>query len=58
MKQHVYPAEKEIAEYYAKRGSTEERWKKSPVLERLKEMAKAEGLWNFFFPSCQQSQPA
>lgn len=26
----------EIAEYYAKHGNTEERWKKPPVLERLK----------------------
>uniref|UniRef100_A0A669PTI4 Acyl-CoA dehydrogenase family member 11 n=1 Tax=Phasianus colchicus TaxID=9054 RepID=A0A669PTI4_PHACC len=51
MKQHVYPAEKEIAEYYAKHGNTEERWKKPPVLERLKEMAKAEGLWNLFLPA-------
>uniref|UniRef100_A0A8C9G1N2 Acyl-CoA dehydrogenase family member 11 n=1 Tax=Pavo cristatus TaxID=9049 RepID=A0A8C9G1N2_PAVCR len=41
----------EIAEYYAKHGNTEERWKKPPVLERLKEMAKAEGLWNLFLPA-------
>uniref|UniRef100_A0A8B9T9C5 Acyl-CoA dehydrogenase family member 11 n=1 Tax=Anas platyrhynchos TaxID=8839 RepID=A0A8B9T9C5_ANAPL len=50
MKQHVYPAEKEIIEYYARHGNTEEKWKKPPVLERLKEMAKAEGLWNLFLP--------
>uniref|UniRef100_A0A8B9C997 Acyl-CoA dehydrogenase family member 11 n=1 Tax=Anser brachyrhynchus TaxID=132585 RepID=A0A8B9C997_9AVES len=50
MKQHVYPAEKEIIKYYARHGNTEEKWKKPPVLERLKEMAKAEGLWNLFLP--------
>ncbi|XP_074716039.1 acyl-CoA dehydrogenase family member 11 isoform X2 [Strix uralensis] len=50
MKQHIYPAEKEIIKYYAEHGNTEEKWKKPPLLERLKEMAKAEGLWNLFLP--------
>uniref|UniRef100_A0A8C0IG26 Acyl-CoA dehydrogenase family member 11 n=1 Tax=Bubo bubo TaxID=30461 RepID=A0A8C0IG26_BUBBB len=50
MKQHIYPAEKEIIKYYAGHGNTEEKWKKPPLLERLKEMAKAEGLWNLFLP--------
>uniref|UniRef100_A0A8C4U163 Acyl-CoA dehydrogenase family member 11 n=1 Tax=Falco tinnunculus TaxID=100819 RepID=A0A8C4U163_FALTI len=50
MKQHIYPAEKEIIKYYAGCGNTEEKWKKPPLLERLKEMAKAEGLWNLFLP--------
>ncbi|NXN06424.1 ACD11 dehydrogenase, partial [Indicator maculatus] len=50
MKQHIYPAEKEIIEYYAGHGNAEEKWKKPPLLERLKETAKAEGLWNLFLP--------
>ncbi|NXY82679.1 ACD11 dehydrogenase, partial [Alcedo cyanopectus] len=50
MDQHVYPAEKDIIKYYAMCGNTEEKWKKPPILERLKEMAKAEGLWNLFLP--------
>ncbi|KAM6132490.1 acyl-CoA dehydrogenase family member 11 [Pterocles gutturalis] len=50
MKQHIYPAETEIIKYYARHGDTEEKWKKPPLLERLKEMAKAEGLWNLFLP--------
>ncbi|KAM6276197.1 LOW QUALITY PROTEIN: acyl-CoA dehydrogenase family member 11 [Spheniscus humboldti] len=50
MKQHIYPAEKEIIKHYAGHGNTEEKWKKPPLLERLKEMAKAEGLWNLFLP--------
>uniref|UniRef100_A0A672TNE8 Acyl-CoA dehydrogenase family member 11 n=1 Tax=Strigops habroptila TaxID=2489341 RepID=A0A672TNE8_STRHB len=50
MQQHIYPAEKEIITYYAGNGNTEDKWKKPPLLERLKEMAKAEGLWNLFLP--------
>ncbi|NWU93005.1 ACD11 dehydrogenase, partial [Upupa epops] len=50
MKQHVYPAEREIMKYYADRGNTGGKWQKPAVLERLKEMAKAEGLWNLFLP--------
>ncbi|KFV65687.1 Acyl-CoA dehydrogenase family member 11 [Dryobates pubescens] len=50
MKQHIYPAEKEIMEYYAGHGNAEKKWKKPLLLERLKEMAKAEGLWNLFLP--------
>ncbi|CAO2633771.1 Acyl-CoA dehydrogenase family member 11 [Lemmus lemmus] len=51
MKQHVFPAEKEIAEYYAQNGNAEERWGHPLVIEKLKEMAKAEGLWNLFLPA-------
>ncbi|NXO08228.1 ACD11 dehydrogenase, partial [Oriolus oriolus] len=50
MKQHIYPAEKEIVNYYTERRNTEDKWKKPPLLERLKELAKAEGLWNLFLP--------
>ncbi|KFV87972.1 Acyl-CoA dehydrogenase family member 11, partial [Struthio camelus australis] len=50
MTQHIYPAEKEIIKYYAGHEKAKEKWKKPPVLERLKEMAKAEGLWNLFLP--------
>uniref|UniRef100_A0A8B9S621 Acyl-CoA dehydrogenase family member 11 n=1 Tax=Apteryx owenii TaxID=8824 RepID=A0A8B9S621_APTOW len=50
MIQHIYPAEKKIIKYCAGHGNAEEKWKKPPVLERLKEMAKAEGLWNLFLP--------
>uniref|UniRef100_A0A8C2SXE5 Acyl-CoA dehydrogenase family member 11 n=1 Tax=Coturnix japonica TaxID=93934 RepID=A0A8C2SXE5_COTJA len=49
MKQHVYPAEKvKVPKVFH---SHADRWKKPPVLERLKEMAKAEGLWNLFLPA-------
>ncbi|NWT31765.1 ACD11 dehydrogenase, partial [Cardinalis cardinalis] len=50
MKQHIYPAEKEIVKYYTEHRNAEDKWKKPPLLERLKELAKAEGLWNLFLP--------
>ncbi|NWJ06605.1 ACD11 dehydrogenase, partial [Crypturellus undulatus] len=50
MAQHIYPAEKKILKYIAEHRRNEEKWKKPPLLERLKEMAKAEGLWNLFLP--------
>uniref|UniRef100_A0A8I5ZR07 Acyl-CoA dehydrogenase family member 11 n=1 Tax=Rattus norvegicus TaxID=10116 RepID=A0A8I5ZR07_RAT len=51
MKQHVFPAEKEVAEYYAQNGNSAEKWEHPLVIEKLKEMAKAEGLWNLFLPA-------
>ncbi|NXL74396.1 ACD11 dehydrogenase, partial [Leptocoma aspasia] len=50
MNQHIYPAEKEIVKYYTEHRNAEDKWKKPPQLERLKELAKAEGLWNLFLP--------
>ncbi|XP_042329437.1 acyl-CoA dehydrogenase family member 11 isoform X2 [Sceloporus undulatus] len=51
MKKYVFPAEKEMVEYYAKNKNSPDVWKKPAVLERLKEKAKAEGLWNLFLPA-------
>ncbi|XP_065255315.1 acyl-CoA dehydrogenase family member 11 [Emys orbicularis] len=51
MKQHVFPAEKEVVEYYARDENSLDRWTKPSVIEKLKEMAKAEGLWNLFLPA-------
>ncbi|PKP80639.1 MAG: acyl-CoA dehydrogenase [Alphaproteobacteria bacterium HGW-Alphaproteobacteria-18] len=45
MDQHVYLA---VADYKAHH--VKDRWGVNPVLERLKERAKAEGLWNLFLP--------
>jgi alkylation response protein AidB-like acyl-CoA dehydrogenase len=45
MDAHVYPA---VADYKAHH--EKDRWGVNPVLERLKEQARAEGLWNLFLP--------
>ncbi|XP_062980671.1 acyl-CoA dehydrogenase family member 11 [Elgaria multicarinata webbii] len=51
MKKHVFPAEKEMVEYYTRNKNSPDIWKKPAVIERLKERAKAEGLWNLFLPA-------
>ncbi|KAM5231302.1 acyl-CoA dehydrogenase family member 11 isoform 2-T2 [Hipposideros larvatus] len=51
MKQHILPAEKEVIEFYVQNENSEDKWKKPLVIDKLKEMAKAEGLWNLFLPA-------
>lgn len=46
MQQHVYPAEPELQRHQA----SADRWSPHPLVEDLKEKAKAEGLWNLFLP--------
>ncbi|XP_055002585.1 acyl-CoA dehydrogenase family member 10 [Sorex araneus] len=46
MERHVYPAEPELRCHQA----SAERWSPAPLLEDLKEKAKAQGLWNLFLP--------
>ncbi|XP_063641046.1 acyl-CoA dehydrogenase family member 10 isoform X17 [Pan troglodytes] len=46
MEQRVYPAEPELQSHQASAA----RWSPSPLIEDLKEKAKAEGLWNLFLP--------
>ncbi|XP_059749685.1 acyl-CoA dehydrogenase family member 10 isoform X4 [Balaenoptera ricei] len=46
MERHVYPAEPELQHHQA----SAEKWTPSPLVEDLKEKAKAEGLWNLFLP--------
>jgi acyl-CoA dehydrogenase len=45
MDEHVYPNEKRYHEEIAR-----DRWAVSPVIEELKPMARAAGLWNLFLP--------
>ena len=47
MDEHVYPNE---AVYYDQLDQAETRWSIPPILEELKEKARAEGLWNLFLP--------
>lgn len=46
MEKHVRPREAD----YDRQVAEGERWKVLPVIEDLKELAKAEGLWNLFMP--------
>ena len=45
MDTHIFPVEKEAEEYH--RANLWQTW---PGLERLKDLAKAEGIWNLFLP--------
>ncbi|KAJ3611587.1 hypothetical protein NHX12_021602 [Muraenolepis orangiensis] len=52
MREHVLPAQKEVAEYYKKHGAdSPQRWETPPVLEALKVKARGAGLWNLFLPA-------
>ncbi|KAG7488499.1 hypothetical protein MATL_G00034720 [Megalops atlanticus] len=51
LREHVFPAEQEVAEYYAKNAHSPLRWSTPPVIEELKAKARAAGLWNLFLPS-------
>ncbi len=46
MDEHVYPHEKT----YQAQAHADDRWKPRPVIEELKPLAKAAGLWNLFLP--------
>jgi acyl-CoA dehydrogenase len=49
MDKHVWPGEKTYHEQHAEIG----RWEVPPIIEELKDKAKAEGLWNLFHPDPQ-----
>ena len=44
---HVYPTEQA---HYDWNHSPENLWKRWPEIDRIKDAAKAEGLWNLFLP--------
>lgn len=47
MEDEIYPVE---AQYHQELASRENRWVELPVIRELKEKARAQGLWNMFFP--------
>ena len=48
MEDHIYPMENE----FYKLAQSTSRWTVHPEEEKLKELAKKEGLWNLFIPVC------
>eukprot|EP01128_Nolandella_sp_AFSM9_P011096 TRINITY_DN780_c0_g1_i2.p1 TRINITY_DN780_c0_g1~~TRINITY_DN780_c0_g1_i2.p1 ORF type:complete len:652 (-),score=113.54 TRINITY_DN780_c0_g1_i2:68-2023(-) len=52
MNKHVYPGEKVYFEQHSRMST---RWAIPPIMEELKALAKAEGLWNLFLPSRAES---
>jgi len=50
MDQHVYPAERRFHEHC----NGPDRWQPVPVIEELKPLAKAAGLWNLFLPASER----
>ena len=51
MEEHVYPNEKT---YKDEQAAMTDRWQPVPVVERLKPVARAAGLWNLFLPHSDQ----
>ncbi|MGB3069031.1 MAG: acyl-CoA dehydrogenase family protein [Ottowia sp.] len=50
MNEHVYPAEKVYEQQMAAARQAREAWQSVPIMEELKQKARAEGLWNLFLP--------
>lgn len=46
MNEHIYPHE----ETYRRQGESGDRWRPRPIIEELKPLARAAGLWNLFLP--------
>ncbi len=51
MEQNVYPAETVFAEEVRANRAKGDPWQPTKVMERLKEKARAQGLWNLFLPA-------
>jgi acyl-CoA dehydrogenase len=50
MDEHVYPNEKAFKEEVDANGRNGDRWVPTALVERLKPLARAQGLWNLFLP--------
>jgi acyl-CoA dehydrogenase len=47
MEEFIYPAEET---FFVQRAEMDDRWASPPIVEELKEAARAQGLWNLFLP--------
>ena len=50
MDEHIYPKERAFGEAVARNGANGDRWQPVDLIERLKPLARAAGLWNLFLP--------
>jgi len=50
MDEHIYPNEKAYKEEVDRNGATGNRWVPTELIERLKPLAREQGLWNLFLP--------
>ena len=56
MAEHIYPNERQVAqEAAAQRWDSPEGWTSCPTVERLKALARAQGLWNLFLPHSERA---
>ena len=50
MDEHIYPNEKAFKEEVDRNGAAGDRWVPTELIERLKPLAREQGLWNLFLP--------
>jgi acyl-CoA dehydrogenase len=55
MDEHIYPNEKAFKEEVDRNGANGNRWQPTDLVERLKPLARQQGLWNLFLPRSQRA---
>jgi acyl-CoA dehydrogenase len=55
MDEHIYPNEKAFKEEVDRNGANGNRWQPTELIERLKPLARQQGLWNLFLPRSQRA---
>ncbi|QNA88878.1 acyl-CoA dehydrogenase [Massilia sp. Dwa41.01b] len=55
MDEHIYPNEKAYKEEVDRNGAAGNRWVPTQIIERLKPIAREQGLWNLFLPKSRRA---
>ncbi|MGJ7918721.1 acyl-CoA dehydrogenase family protein [Massilia sp. LXY-6] len=55
MDEHIYPNEKAFKEEVDRNGAQGDRWVPTALVERLKPLARRQGLWNLFLPRSERA---
>ncbi|CAH0290440.1 (R)-benzylsuccinyl-CoA dehydrogenase [Massilia sp. Bi118] len=55
MDEHIYPNEKAFKEEVDRNGANGNRWQPTALVERLKPLARQQGLWNLFLPRSERA---